>query len=183
MHIINMGTIELSQPLTKEAILAINEHPVLSDLLGDLLFEDEWQIEVEDIYSAHFDDVARELVEVLSPLDYVLNGQIEYYGEYEGMTYIKDNEVSEAGTLERWKEEASDDDLISALKKHISEPIPELAEDIRKALEDKVNEVYAEFQSKLKIESGDISPMQSLNQDELLQILAMHIYSVLKTEM
>ena len=73
MHIINMGTIELSQPLTKEAILAVKDRPVLDDLLGDSLFENEWQIEIEDLYSAHFDDIARELVEVLSPLDYVLN--------------------------------------------------------------------------------------------------------------
>ena len=50
---------------------------------------------------------------------------------------------------------------------------------IKGMLDDKVNEVFAEMQSELKIEHGDIEPMMALRLDEELDKLTEMIRDIL----
>lgn len=58
-----------------------------------------------------------------------------------------------------------------------------MKDEILKVLDEKVNEVYLHFQEKLDIRDGAITPMQLLEQDEILEELAKHIENVLNYEM
>ena len=53
---------------------------------------------------------------------------------------------------------------------------------IRKLLDIKVNEVYEHFQDVLNIQDGDIFPADSIKQNELVDVLASLINSVLQYE-
>ena len=57
-----------------------------------------------------------------------------------------------------------------------------MKDEILKVLDEKVNETYLHFQRKLNIRNGDITPMQLLKQDEILEELAKHIENVLNFE-
>lgn len=116
MNITNQGKITLNKPLTQEAIDAISNADVrfagkTSSEVGDT------EIYVEDFYDSEFESTMQVVIEAVSPLGYVLNGEVDYFGDYDGVTFIKDNKVEECSAEARWMYEESDEVIIEVLEK------------------------------------------------------------------
>ena len=58
-----------------------------------------------------------------------------------------------------------------------------LKSDVWNDLQEKVNEVYLKYQERLYIKTGDISPLDHLKQDEIVNDLAQMITNVLISQM
>lgn len=54
--------------------------------------------------------------------------------------------------------------------------------EVNDLLDEKINEVFYEMQKKFGIESGDISPMDAFELDEITKKLTKHIVKVLETQ-
>ena len=116
MDITNQGTISLNKPLTQEAldaILSVNEEFVKKTVLkvGDT------DIYVEDFFDSEFDGTMNEIIDAISPLGYVLNGEVNYWGDYEGKTFITDNKVESVDVQGLWEYELADEYIIEVLEK------------------------------------------------------------------
>lgn len=117
----NYGTIEFNKELTVEAIEAVKkEFGSHADWYKDYIgcFEDgATDVELEEYSDKEMYGTLVSTVNALKPLGYVLNGCIEYYGDYgEGATYVKDNEVVEYDDQTRWHMDATDEELIKELE-------------------------------------------------------------------
>lgn len=116
MDIRNSGTIKLNKPLTQEALDALlkEEEGIVEDL-G--IKEGDADIEFCDYCDSELDSTLESVIETLSPLDYVLNGSVDYYGNYDGKTFVTDNVVESASVESLWEYEASDEHIIEVLEK------------------------------------------------------------------
>ena len=114
MTIINSGTVYANKPFTWKAKTEIAANKDIDPELLDCIAED--QLEIEEWYENYFEDELEALVNTLAPLGYVLNGCIDYFGDYDGRIYVKDNEVTTVDIADIGLHEASDDDLIARLK-------------------------------------------------------------------
>ncbi len=114
--ITNQGKITLNKPLTQEAIDAISNADVrfagkTSSEIGDS------EIYVEDFCDSEFEETINMVIEAVSPLGYVLNGEVDYFGDYDGVTVIKDNKVEAYPAEARWMYEECDKVIIEVLEK------------------------------------------------------------------
>lgn len=114
MTIINSGTVYANKPFTLEAKTEMAANKDIDSELLDCIWED--QLEIEEWYESCFEDELYALIATLAPLGYILNGCIDYFGDYEGRIYIADNKVTTVDIANVGLHEASDDDLIAKLK-------------------------------------------------------------------
>lgn len=109
----NTGMISLNKELTEEAITIING-----------IFDPNWggvdimplEIEFDDYSEKRISDALEDLVKDLAPLGYVLNGNVKYYGSWDGKCYVKENVVSYCDIEDVGLNEATDETLISMLQ-------------------------------------------------------------------
>lgn len=119
----NNGTINLNQPITADAIEAFRKELRANNLPEEnytpillAMISGKNTIEINDYYDRAFNDTCKHLVNALKPLGYKLNARIQYYGDYDGCTYIENNIVSEADIKDCWKHDATDEELIKILE-------------------------------------------------------------------
>lgn len=110
MTIYNQGTITFNKEVTEKAKKIIS-----SILKNDNLEIDEWDTLEIGCYASDFDGYLNEIISKLSPLGYVLNGEIEYSGDYEGKIYVNNNHVESLDIAETSLYEASTEELIKKL--------------------------------------------------------------------
>lgn len=113
MTIINYGIISSNLPFTEEAKQRLAESNIDADLL-QCLGEDE--LYLENWYGSSIEDDLQFMTNALAPLGYVFNGDIHYYGDYDGKVYIKDNVVTCVDEEDIGLYEAGDETLIQMLK-------------------------------------------------------------------
>lgn len=116
MQISGSGTIDLNQPLTTEAVKlvkSVGEKEYLSWTKD--VSEGDWEINLDDINAKCFDGEFLSIVEVLAPLGYILNGCVEYWGDYDGKYYITDNKIENIDIAQTGLYEATDEELIEIL--------------------------------------------------------------------
>ncbi len=114
MTIINSGEVYANKPFTWEAKAEIATNKNIDPDLLDYIDED--RIEIEEWYESCFEDELEALVNTLAPLGYILNGCIDYYGDYEGSIYVKQNEITSVDVHDMGLYEATDETLINKLK-------------------------------------------------------------------
>lgn len=114
MTIINSGTVYANKPFTWEAKTEIAANKDIDPDLLDCIEED--QLEIEEWYENCFEDELEALVKTLAPLGYILNGCIDYFGDYEGRIYVKQNEITSVDVHDMGLYEATDETLINTLK-------------------------------------------------------------------
>ena len=115
MTIYNTGTIDLDTPLTAQAVIALLENPKTEEYAREAACVDDWAIIYND-EPGDLEDEIREIVAVLTSLGYVCNGEVEYYGDYEGKIYVENNQVVDVGIEDTGLHEASDETLIRMLQ-------------------------------------------------------------------
>ncbi len=85
----NYGEISLSKSLTKEQADKVN-----AMLYEDLVTEGESKILFEEYSEKYLEDELSSIIkEVFVPSGIIANGEVEYYGDFDGKIYVKDNEV------------------------------------------------------------------------------------------
>jgi hypothetical protein len=112
MTIYNTGTLTTNKPFTEEAanmIATVLRDESVPSAGESLLFFD-------DYLEAYLDDVCKDIIQMLSPLGYILNGQVSYYGDWEGTLYITNNNIESVAIEDTGLYEASDQTLITKLK-------------------------------------------------------------------
>lgn len=115
MQIYNIGTIDLDHRLTHEAIEALLKNPITRDYASECAHPGDYALVYNDDGGDLLDEI-REIVNVLAPLGYVLDGEVEYYGDYDGKIYIENNEVIDVDVTDIGLHEASDETLIQILE-------------------------------------------------------------------
>lgn len=113
MTIMNSGTVYANKPFTAEALRMLDanknfDHDLLECIDDDYLDIDEW-------YESCFEDELCAMVETLTPLGYVFNGKVAYYGDYDGQIIVKDNNVRCVDIEDVGLYNANDNTLISML--------------------------------------------------------------------
>lgn len=112
MTVWNTGFIEFDRPLNDLAVQTLQDewHGYWDDYnVGEM----EWSIDND--LGADFDDDIQEMIDLLSPLGYVLNGEVQYYGDYEGKIYVENNKITLRSIEDTGLYEASDAELIQML--------------------------------------------------------------------
>lgn len=113
MTIYNSGTIYLNKLLTDQAVALIKTSPLLEYIECEVA---DSELYFEDYVDSFFEDVLRGLVNTLSPLGYMLDGVVDYYGDYDGRIYVETNIVHTVDKEDVGLYEASDTLLITKLK-------------------------------------------------------------------
>lgn len=114
--IYNVGTIISNKPFTEEVKNRIREIMELSSNDHYSWIEND-AIELTEYYGGDFNYVIQDVINAIEPDGYVLNGTVNYYGDYgDGRTEIVDNDVSLLFADEYWRHDASDDELIAVLE-------------------------------------------------------------------
>ena len=122
MDIEYYGAISFNKPLTEEAVKAVEkafDTPGLKRVYERYfnLNPEDSTLNIDEFRQSDADGIFNTMIEALAPLGYVLNGSLRYFGDYDGMLYITDNEVEELDDLDRWQKDVSDEDLIETLEK------------------------------------------------------------------
>lgn len=115
MWIMNTGGITANKPFDAAALNVLNSNCSLFDRkwlpdFGDI------HIEFEDVMDGSFEEVLEEIVQKLKPLGYVFNGQVAYYGDYEGKIYVENNKITLRSIEDTGLYEACDAELIQMLE-------------------------------------------------------------------
>lgn len=114
MTIWNNGTIYANKDFTPEAIqLLENEIKFDSDLIDCI---DEDNLDVEDWCEVCFEDNLQAMIDVLSPLGYIFEGEISYYGDYDGMIVVRNNKIQTVDQEDVGLVTADDGTLIRMLR-------------------------------------------------------------------
>ena len=117
MYLAHSGTVELNQPLTKEAIDQIAKIDHLDGAFTQAeVGDDEFVAEEE---GRHFGENLNLVINALKPLGYIANGVVEYWGDYEGKLYVEDNEVKDRDISQVGFYEATDEELVEALTQRV----------------------------------------------------------------
>lgn len=115
MTILNDGVISSNMPFTDEAKQRLTDSNMDADLL-QCLGEDE--LYLETWYGSYIEDDLQYMINALAPLGYVFNGDITYYGDYDGKIYVEDNVITCVDKEDIGLYEAADETLILRLKEH-----------------------------------------------------------------
>ena len=114
MTLYNSGEIDFNMPLNDVAIAAIQEFYAYADDYGFDVGDMTWYIEDEP--GNNFEDDVHDMIDILAPLDYVLNGEVQYYGDYNGKIYIENNKITLRNIEDTGLYEADDLTLIEMLE-------------------------------------------------------------------
>lgn len=113
MQIINTGTIKANKKFEDKQMKIIES--VLDEVGGDIeIYFNE--INFNDYYDAELSCALKDLCILLSKDGYVLNGCVEYYGDFDGKIFIKNNSVKEYDIRDIWKYDATDEEIIKVLE-------------------------------------------------------------------
>lgn len=110
-YVVNVGEIKVDdQPFNEEA------KKIIKETLGIGFYSvDRYFIEFDEYYDKYFCETAKLLISKLAPLGYLLNGSVEYYGDWSGMIVITNNDVLEYNS-DQWRiKQTSDNELIEEL--------------------------------------------------------------------
>lgn len=115
MWVINTGGITANKPFDAAALNVLENECSWFDNkwlpeFGDI------HIEFEGVMDSAFDEVLEEIVQKLKPLGYVFNGEVQYYGDYEGKIYVENNKITLRSIEDTGLYEACDAELIQMLK-------------------------------------------------------------------
>ena len=122
IYINNQGTIESNKDFTvshiTDVLIALKEHAITDTTLLKIMIDaiDTCEISFEDYYEPHLEEIIEIIVDVLTKDGYKLNGTIDYYGDYDGTIYVKDNKVTSYDKEDRWQETATIEELLKVLK-------------------------------------------------------------------
>ena len=110
-YVRNVGEIKVDdQPFDEEA------QGIIKEVLGNGLYSvDRYSIEFDEYYDKYFYETAKLLISKLAPLGYLLNGSVEYYGDWGGVVVITNNYVSDYNSDQWIIKQASDNELIEEL--------------------------------------------------------------------
>lgn len=73
-------------------------------------------IEFDGFYACDLEDLIKVMITKLAPLGYVFNGEISYYGDWDGKIYVHDNQIDVRSIENTGLYEASDALLIQMLR-------------------------------------------------------------------
>ena len=114
MTIMNSGTVYANKPFSPEALRLLDTNENFDFELLEYI-EDNY-LDVDEWYETCFENELQAMVNTLSPLGYVLNGTISYYGDYDGQIIVKDNKVQSIDIEDVGLYTADDSRLIQMLK-------------------------------------------------------------------
>lgn len=117
MRYFNEGTLVANKPLTDEAWKLIEEC-IESSILEELPAgtKDADRTICINGECGDLDLPLEKLTEMLTPLGYVLNGEIHYSGDYNGSYVIQNNNLCGYDAEEIWRIHATDEELIEVLQ-------------------------------------------------------------------
>ena len=108
-YVVNTGSIKANKPFTSEARdICISIVGMSRCRLDELVFD--------EYFDRYFEDKAAQLIKLLKPLGYVLNGYVSYYGDYDGAIEIQDNKLTVISSEEMTVRNATDELLINEIK-------------------------------------------------------------------
>ena len=112
MYIFNNGEIKTNKAITEEA------KEIIESILGEENVCDvgESTIYIDEYCKSDFETVIANVIEEIKTLGYVLNGNIDYFGEYDGRVVIEDNNVTVMSEDECVINDAGDQELITELE-------------------------------------------------------------------
>ena len=110
-YVVNVGEIKVDdQPFDEEAM------GIIKEVLGNGFYSvDRYSIEFDEYYDKYFYETAKLLISKLAPLGYLLNGSVEYYGDWGGMIVITNNDVFDYNSDQWTIKSANDNELIEEL--------------------------------------------------------------------
>ena len=111
-YVINYGEIKTNKAIIGEA------KEIIESTLGeeDVCDVGESTIYIEEYYDKNFEQTIAKVIEKITPLGYVLNGDVEYMGDWEGRIVIKNNSVGELSRELAAVVDAGDEELIAELE-------------------------------------------------------------------
>ncbi len=114
MYMEGSGTIDLNKPLTKKAADAVNKIGKANYLnWAEKARKGDTEFVIDDSDSLkEFDADFLNIDEAISPLGYVMNGRVDYWGDYEGCYLIDDSNIEEIDK-EDFSLRFSDDQIIA----------------------------------------------------------------------
>ena len=132
MYLCYDGEISLNKPLDKEAITLLqNTKGITYECFKEAEEGDESFSVNEGNAGSWLDGEVETVIEKLSPLGYILNGDLDRWGDYDGMMYITNNQMQEYDDEDKWVVEASDEELANVLRERGYQVLPKrVAKDI-----------------------------------------------------
>ena len=109
-YIVNDGEIAVNKVLTEEVAGKIN-----AILGGDYCEAGKPVIWIDDLYDKYFDETIQNVIDEIAPLGYVLDGYVNYSGDWEGRVEIINNKVTDLSLEECAICDADDETLIREL--------------------------------------------------------------------
>ena len=129
VYINNQGSIESDKDFTAsnitDVLIALKEHKMTDTKLLNIMIDaiDTNEISFEDYYEPRLEDTLEVILDALDKDGYKLNGSIDYYGDYDGTIFVKDNKIVSYDKEDRWKEIAPTEEIIEVLKQRGVEAI------------------------------------------------------------
>lgn len=114
MQIINNGTIKANKDFGDKQIEIIKGR--LYDFGTEVSIVDANEIDFDNHYNTELSCDLVDLCGLLLKDGYTLNGRIEYYGDYEGVIFVKDNVVYNLDIQDAWRLDATDKEIIDVLE-------------------------------------------------------------------
>ncbi len=123
MQIYNYGTLEICPALTQEGVDVVMK-AIAASKKGKWSYLDPFEelkagdtsYEISEVLDSEFEGTLQDLVDMLAPLGFTLNGSFQYYGDYDGVTYLTDNKIEGYDEAERWQADATDEEIFEVLK-------------------------------------------------------------------
>lgn len=114
MQIINNGTIKANKDFGDKQIEIIKNR--LYGFGAEVSIIDTNEIDFDNHYNTELSCDLVDLCGLLLKDGYTLNGRIEYYGDYEGVIFVKDNVVYNLDIQDAWRLDATDKEIIDVLE-------------------------------------------------------------------
>ena len=120
MNIRNNGELEFNKELTEEYEKKVREALEIEENIDELTVEEKSVI-FDDYPTSELDGIISEMIDAVKDAGYIVNGTVRYYGDYYGKIYVEDNNVISLDESETGFYEATEEELISMLKKKRSD--------------------------------------------------------------
>lgn len=115
MTIWNSGEIYANKDFTEEALEILRDKAthIYPDYLPRV-DEDSWVI--DEYIASSIGDEIQEMIDLLAPLGYVFDGEVEYYGDFDGKIYVTNNTIKDVDVKDIGLYDATDEELIQILE-------------------------------------------------------------------
>lgn len=120
MNIRNVGELEFNKELTEKYEKKVREALEIEENIDELTVEEKSVI-FDDYPTSELDGIISEMIDAVKDAGYIVNGTVRYYGDYFGKIYVEDNKVISLDESETGFYEATEEELISMLKKKRSD--------------------------------------------------------------